>query len=147
MNLARWDPFTDIDRFFNRMLPSLSRWSRLHPQDEGNAVFEWSPSADVSETDQEYLIRAELPGIKKEDVKVTLDQGMLTIHGERKQERVEQNERFHRVENTYGSFTRTFSLPDNVRPDAIRCDSKDGLLTVHIPKKERKQQAKEISVQ
>jgi HSP20 family protein len=86
--------------------------------------------------------------VKKEDVKVTLDQGILTIFGERKQQTDDKSEKFHRVESFYGSFERSFSLPDNVNADTVRCDSKDGILTVHIPKIEAAQQKpKQITVQ
>jgi HSP20 family protein len=144
MNLIRWEPFASSDELFNRLLPSLL--GRL-PRTEGDSRFEWSPSADISETEKEYLIRAELPAVKKEDVKVTVDHGMITIEGERKQEQEDKTEKYHRVESFQGSFTRSFSLPENADADAIRCDSKDGVLTVHSPKTvPQKSQAKRIHV-
>ena len=146
MSLVRWDPFADMDRFFNRMMPaSFARWPQLS-SDTGKT--EWAPSADISETDLEYVIRASLPAVKKEDVNVTVDGGIITIKGERKQQSENKSEKFHRVESFYGSFERSFSLPENVNPDAIRCESKDGVLTVHIPKTEpQKTKAKQINVQ
>ena len=143
MSLVRWDPFSDFDSFFNRMMPSqFSRLSR------SGGEFEWSPSADVSETEKEYLIRAELPAVKKEDVKVTVDNGMITIQGERKQHREDKSEKAIRVENFYGSFTRSFMLPDNVDANSIRCEDKDGVLTVHLPKTGGgKQAARQIKVE
>jgi len=146
MSLVRWDPFADMDRFFNRMMPaSFARWPQLS-SDTGKT--EWAPSADISETDLEYVIRASLPAVKKEDVNVTVDGGIITIKGERKQQSENKSEKFHRVESFYGSFERSFSLPENVNPDAIRCESKDGILTVHIPKTEpQKSKPKQISVQ
>jgi HSP20 family protein len=144
MSLIRWDPFADVDSLFNRMMPA--RWPRLTVEGEHGVTFEWSPSADISENDKEYLIRAELPGMKKEDVKVIVGDGVLTIQGERKQKKEDKNERYHRVETHYGSFTRTFALPDNVKADAISCEAKEGVLTVHIPKTEQKK-AKEIAIQ
>ena len=145
MNIVRWDPFSDFDRFFNRMMPAgFARW----PQLTDNGKNEWAPSADISETEKEYVIRASLPAVKKEDVHVVVDGGMITIKGERKQQNEDKSEKFHRVESFYGSFERTFSLPENVNPDAIRCESKDGVLTVHIPKiVVQKAQAKQITVQ
>jgi HSP20 family protein len=135
MSLVRWDPFADMDTLFNRMMPrTFGSWPRLAWHDDGAAKFEWSPSADISETDKEYLVRAELPAVKKEDVKVTVDGGMLTIQGERKQRTEDKNERQHRIESLYGSFTRSFTLPENVDVSNIKCDSQDGVLTVHIPK-------------
>jgi HSP20 family protein len=146
MSLVRWDPFADVDSLFNRMMPRSGRFPRLAMEDDGGVTFEWSPTADISETEKEYLVRAELPGLNKDEVKVTVGDGALTIAGERKQQKEDKNEKFHRVESYYGSFTRTFSLPDNVDADAIRCESKDGMLTVHIPKTGAKK-PKEIAVQ
>jgi HSP20 family protein len=147
MNVVRWDPFSNMDTLFNRMLPkAFAGWPRLGA--ESNGDFQWSPSADISETDKEYLIRAELPAVKKEDVKVTVDQGMITIEGERKQQKEEKNEKFHRVERLHGSFMRTFSLPENVNLDAISCEDQDGVLTVRIPKVETGQRKpRQIRVQ
>src|SRR5579871_5101014 len=101
-NLVRWDPFSDMDRFFNHLMPrSFGSWPRLSWPPDGNSKLEWAPSADISETEKEFLVRAELPAVKKEDVKVTLDAGVLTIEGERKQERQEKNEKYHRVESFF----------------------------------------------
>jgi len=148
MSLIRWDPFSDVDSLFSRMVPSaLANWQRLALEGNGRKL-EWAPSADISETDKEYLIRAELPAVKKEDVQVTFEDGMITVKGERKQQKEDKNEKFHRVESFYGSFERRFSLPDNVDADKIRCESKDGVLTVHIPKVEaQKHKPKQITVQ
>jgi len=146
MSIVRWDPFASVDASFNRLLPSLfGQWPRF--SFDGSTV-EWRPSADISETDQEYLIRAEVPAVKKEDVKVTVDRGIITIQGERKQEKEEKSEKHHRVERFYGSFERSFSLPEGVDADAIRCDSKDGVLTVHVPKsKAEAPKVKQIKVE
>lgn len=148
MNLIRWEPFAGLDETFGRLLPSsFGRWPRFTLPESGEGRVEWAPSADISETDKEYLIRAEIPAVRKEDVKVTVDQGTITIAGERKQEKEEKTEKFHRKESFHGSFTRTFSLPENANTDAVRCDSKDGVLTVHIPKTEpARSKAKQIPV-
>jgi HSP20 family protein len=145
MNLVRWDPFAEMQSFFG---PLLSRASGLMPRlsHEGDLTFEWSPTADISETDKEYVIRAQLPGVKKEDIRVNLHEGMISIEGERKQEKDEKSEKFHRVESVYGSFARSFSLPENIRAEAVGSDYKDGVLTVHIPKVE-KEKPKPIAVQ
>lgn len=149
MSIVRWDPFADMDTVFNRLMPrAFGAWPRFAVSDNGGAKLEWSPSADISETEKEYLVRAELPAVKKEDVKVTVDDGMITIQGERKQRKEEKNEKFHRVESVTGSFTRSFTLPDNVDEKNIRCESQDGVLTVHIPKTEiEKRKPIEIKVQ
>jgi HSP20 family protein len=149
MSMVRWDPFADMDSLFNRLMPrSMASWPRFAVSDDGGPKLEWSPSADISETDKEYLVRAELPAVKKEDVKVTVDGGMITIEGERKQRKEEKNEKFHRVESVTGNFMRSFTLPDNVDEKNIRCESQDGVLTVHIPKTEiEKRRPIEIKVQ
>ncbi len=148
MSLIRWDPFVEAESVMNRILPSsLANLTRMMADSNGRKPG-WAPSADISETDKEYVIRAELPAVKKEDVLVTLDDGLITIKGERKQQKEDKNERFHRVESFYGSFERSFSLPDNVNSEAIRCDSKDGILTVHIPKSApSKSTPKQIAIQ
>jgi HSP20 family protein len=144
MNLISWEPFGEVDRLFNRLVKG--NFARL-PQSSTGSV-DWSPSADISETDQEYVIRAELPAVKKEDVQVTVEDRTITIKGERKQQNVDKKEKYHRVETFYGSFERTFVLPENVNTDSIRCESKDGILTVHIPKTETHKHApKQIKVQ
>ena len=149
MNLVRWDPFSDIDTLFNRMLPTtFTRRPRFALSGNGGAEVEWSPSADISETDKEYLIRAELPAVKKEDVSVSVSGDTITIEGERKQRKEDKDEKSIRVESFHGTFTRSFRLPDDVVVDKIRCDDKDGVLTVHLPKSEKaKQQPKRIKVE
>jgi len=133
MSLIKWQPFGEFDDAFSRLMPSLfGRNARIATENGGK--FAWAPSADISETEQEYLIRAELPAVRKEDVKVTLDDGMITIHGERKEDTETKDEKFHRVESFRGAFTRSFSVPDNIDEKAIRADAKDGVLTVHLPK-------------
>ncbi len=148
MSLIRWDPFGDVNTLFHLMPSGTAGWPRRAAEGNGSRKLEWSPAADISETDKEYVIRMDLPAVKKEDVKVSLDQGVLTIIGERKQQTDDKSEKYHRVESYYGGFERSFSLPDNVNADTVRCDSKDGILTIHIPKIETPQQKpKTITVQ
>ena len=133
MSLIKWQPFGEFDDAFARLMPGLfSRSSRIAAESGGK--FAWAPSADISETDAEYLIRAELPAVSKEDVKVMLEQGMITIQGERKEGKETKDEKFHRVESFRGAFSRSFSVPDNIDEKGIRAESKDGVLTVHLPK-------------
>ena len=133
MSVTRWEPFRDMDEFFNRLLPAMNprRWGDLGSMER---QFQWSPSADISENETEFRIRAELPGVKKDDVKVTVDNGVITIAGERVQEKDDKGEKFHRIERFHGSFTRSFSLPENADAQNIKAESKDGTLTVRIPK-------------
>ena len=128
MNIIGWEPLREFDDFFNR-------YGRM----SGRSLFrgdhsEWSPTANISETEKEYTIKAELPEVKREDVKVTLENGVITISGERKQEKQAKDENEIRVESYYGSFSRSFSLPDNVDAQSVHAESKDGMLKVHIPK-------------
>lgn len=135
MSLVRWDPFADMNTLFNRMLPrAFGDWPRLPLERDGGTRYEWSPSADISETAKDFLIRAELPAVNKEDVRVTAEGGMITIEGERKEQKEDKDEKFHRVERFHGTFMRSFMLPENVDVDGIRCENKDGVLTVRIPK-------------
>jgi len=132
MNVIRWEPFGGMDDMFNRFPSLFEKWARL--SGTGEKGVGWAPSVDISETDQEYLIRASLPAVKKEDVSVTVEDGMLTVSGERRQQQQQKDEKFHKIENFYGSFARTFSLPEGTDPSAIRAESKDGVLTIHVPK-------------
>jgi HSP20 family protein len=100
-------------------------------------VADWTPSVDISETEGEYQIKAEIPDVKKEDVKVTLEDGVLTIQGERKYEKEEKGKKYHRIERSYGSFVRTFSLPDVIDEEKVKAEFKDGVLNLHLPKSEK----------
>lgn len=136
MNLTRWEPMREMEDMFSRH-PSLLLSGLLRGSSEPTT---WRPAADISETDQEYLVTAELPGVAKKDVKIQLNDGVLTISGERKLEREQSGENQLRVERLYGSFARSFVLPDNVDTTKLRAESKEGLLLVHIPKKTPSQQ-------
>ena len=133
MSLIRWEPFTGADDVFARMPSLFGRWPAMFDA-EGKKAVDWAPSVDISETDAEFLVRAELPAVKKEDVRITIDERMLTISGERKQKTEEKTEKLHRVESVYGKFSRSFALPDNVDTATIRADSRDGVITVHVTK-------------
>jgi HSP20 family protein len=148
MNLVHWDAIREMDQFFARPLGSfMGRWQRL-PADTDSAESAWTPTLDVSETDSEYLVRADLPAVKREDVSVTVDQDAVTISGERKFDKEEKSERVHRRECYRGTFSRSLSLPDNADANGIRAESKDGVLTVRIPKtKSERSKAIEIKVQ
>ena len=148
MTLVRWDPFRELEdvsdrlnRMFNR--PALDRTSGK----ETMVAADWVPSVDVSETDGSYQIKAEIPDVKKEDVKVTLEDGVLTIQGERKQEKEEKSKRYHRVERSYGRFVRSFTLPDVVDEEKVKAEFKDGILNLELPKSEKaKPKAIEVKV-
>jgi HSP20 family protein len=149
MNLVRWDPLYEMDQFFSRPLSSyMGRWPRLTTETDDDAPSAWTPTLDVSETEGEFLVRADLPAVKKEDVSVTIDNDVLTIAGERKFEKAEQSEKVHRRESLHGTFSRSLSLPDHVNRSDIHAESRDGVLTVHVPKtKSERAKAIEIKVQ
>lgn len=136
--LTRWDPFKEMDELQKR----LSSMFGLGPQratngNENMTVAQWIPVVDITEDDKEYLIKTELPEIKKEDVKVTVENGVLTISGERKFEKETPGKRYHRIERAYGSFTRSFSVPDDADDSKVSAEFKDGLLTVRLTKSEQ----------
>jgi HSP20 family protein len=134
-----WNQTKDMETFQHN-LDSLLRHSSPFPhgaQQQAVVAPEWSPLVDISEDEREYLIKAELPEVKKENVKVTAEAGMLTIMGERKFENGEQGKKYHRVERAYGTFGRSFSLPNDANPVRVSADFKDGVLTVHLLKDEK----------
>lgn len=138
MNLTKWDPFRELEDMTTRLNRIFGH--SLVTKDKGGEsinVAEWAPAVDVSETDNDYTIKAEIPEVKKEDVKVTLQDGQLTIQGERKQEKEEKGKRYHRIERSYGSFLRSFDLPVNVDEAKAKADFKDGVLTLTLPKSEK----------
>jgi HSP20 family protein len=135
--LTKWNPFREMDAIQNRFNNLFGR--SLFPVATGEetiSVAEWSPLVDVAEDDKEYLIKAELPEVKKEDVKVTVDDGALRITGERKFEKEEKGRKYHRIERAYGSFERVFALPEGAKAGDVRAEFHDGLLEVHLPKGE-----------
>src|SRR5881275_2043285 len=145
--LTRWEPFREMEDFQNRLSTLFGRPLRRtngHGR-EDITLADWMPLADITEDDKEYLIKAELPEMKKEDVKVTVENGVLTISGERKFEQEEKKKKYHRVERGYGTFMRSFTLPDDADFNKVNAQFKNGVLMVHVPKSERAQ-PKQIEV-
>jgi HSP20 family protein len=133
MRVIKWEPFRDVDDVFDRFFAeTMRRWPRVAT--EGRAAQDWAPAADVSETEAEYLIKADLPEVRKEDVSITVQDGVLTLSGERRQEKRADGEKLHRVERVYGSFARRFALPENADEQGISAESRDGVILIHIPK-------------
>jgi HSP20 family protein len=136
--LTRWDPFREMDELQKRVNSIFG----LTPQRVANGredmtVAQWFPLVDITEDDREYLIKAELPEVKKEEVKVTVENGVLTVSGERRFEKEEKERKYHRVERSYGSFTRSFSVPDDADDSKVSADFKDGILTIRLAKSEK----------
>jgi HSP20 family protein len=134
MTLVNWSPFREFEDLFDRYNRVFTRGVPATGQGEGTDVAQWRPAANISETDKEYLIKAELPEVAKKDVEVTVHEGVITIRGERRFERTDESEKQHRVESFYGSFARSFSLPADADESKIYAEAKDGVLKVHIPK-------------
>jgi len=147
MRVVNWEPFRDMDDVFDRLFADAYR--RL-PRNaaEGKPSLDWAPPADVSETEGEYLIKAEIPEVRKEELSLTVQDGVLTLAGERRQEKREDGEKMHRVERQFGSFARRFALPEDVDDQAIRAECRDGVVIIHIPKHKVVQpQPRQIQVQ
>jgi len=131
MNIIKWDPFGELEHIQNR----LNRIFTDAPTRRDESLFaDWAPAVDIQETDKEYLVKADLPEVKKDDVKVELQDGMLTVEGERRQEQEEKGKKFHKVERSYGRFVRRFALPTEVDSGKVQAEFKDGVLNVHLPK-------------
>lgn len=149
--LTRWNPFREMEELERRM-SALLNWRPFGRQtvtlveDEDITVPEWSPLVDIVEDEKEYLIKVELPEVQKDDVRVTVEGGTLTISGERKAEKEQKGRRFHRIERYYGRFERSFAIPDDAEADNVKAEFKDGVLRVHLPKSE-KARPKQIEVQ
>jgi HSP20 family protein len=144
MSLIRWNPtrelstwpsdFFGIQREINRLFDNFFRGG---VQDDGTfGLSYWTPAVDIAEQDDEYIVKVELPGVNKDDVKITLESNILTIRGEKKEEKDMKRDNFHRMERMYGSFQRSFTLPTTVKNDKIDAVYKDGILTITLPKAE-----------
>ena len=151
--LTRWDHFRELDDLqkrlstlfgrapvkTNKRLSTLFGWAPVKTngeQQEALTVTEWAPLVDIVEDDTQYVIKAELPGLKKEEIKVGVQDDVLTISGERQYEKEEKDKKFHRVERAHGSFARSFTIPQNSDGEKVSAEFKDGILQVHLPKTE-----------
>jgi HSP20 family protein len=133
MRVIKWEPFRDVDDVFDRFFAeTMRRWPR--GATENRAAQDWAPAADVSETEAEFLIKVDLPEVRKDEVSITVQDGVLTLAGERRQEQRAEGEKLHRVERLYGSFARRFALPENADEQAISAESRDGVILIHVPK-------------
>lgn len=144
MNIVNWTPFREMDEFFNRYRSMMGTFG---DEESGGMSMDWRPVADISETDKEYMIKAELPEVDRKDVHVEVDNGRVTISGERKMDKEEKDATNHRIESFYGRFSRSFALPADVDEGKISANSENGVLKVHMPKsKESKTKPKEIAI-
>jgi len=132
MNLIHFNPFREMDSLFSRFRHDMDGDFNLQSFTQSD----WVPPVDINESDKDFLITVEVPQIDKDDIKVQVQNGMLNISGERKYEN--EDKKAHRIERYYGSFQRTFKLPDNVNEDKIHADHKNGVLYLSLPKTEEK---------
>jgi len=146
--ITRWNPWKEMEQMQQRLSSLMNR----EPlglgvgKEEKLTVSEWMPRVDIVEDEKEFLVKAELPEMKREDVKVTVEDGVLTITGERKLEKEEKGKKYHRVESEYGSFLRSFALPTAVLADKVAADFKDGVLKVHLPKDVKAEARKAVEI-
>ncbi len=133
MNLSIWDPFREMEELLDRYSRS-SRKSLAKSDDKTFEIGDWMPVIDIDETDDAFLVKAELPGVEKNDVNVNIENGILTIRGEKKTET--EDKKRHRAECAYGSFVRSFSLPQDIKAEKVEAEYKNGILNLTIPKSE-----------
>jgi HSP20 family protein len=135
--MTRWNPFKDLEEMEKRLSTYVGRPAlRTEAGKEAMTVAEWSPPVDITEDDKEYVIKAELPEMKKEDIKLSVEDNVMSISGERKYEKEEKGKKYHRIERTYGRFMRRFTLPDTADGSTVSAEYKDGVLNVRLSKSE-----------
>ncbi len=133
--LTVWNPFRELDEVQNRLGGFFGgRFPRFGDGNGGLKLADWSPQVDITEDDKEYLIKADLPEMKKDEIKVNVENGVLSVSGERKTEKEEKNKKFHRIERSYGTFLRSFALPEDADGTKVAAEFKEGVLRVHLPK-------------
>jgi HSP20 family protein len=132
MKMIRWDPFRELEALSSRFNPYFGQPAPRSGEDSTFA--DWAPAVDIEETDHEYLMKADLPDVKKENVKVGIEDGVLSLEGERKQEKDEKTTQYHRTERVYGKFVRRMAVPTDVDQHKVMAEFKNGVLNVHLPK-------------
>ncbi len=135
MNIIRWDPFRDLATLRERMNRLFEEAYTSRGEEKDLVASTWNPSVDIYETENELVLKAELPGIDEDDIEIKLEDNTLTLKGDRKFEKETKEENFHRIERSYGSFYRSFTLPRNIDQDKIKAESESGILKITMPKK------------
>jgi HSP20 family protein len=137
MTLTKWDPFKDLLSLQDRMNRLFDESVRnVKPGDEALSSAIWSPAVDIYETDDEVVVKAELPEVDQKDIDIQIENNTITLRGERKFNKETKKENFHRIERAYGAFSRSFTLPGTINQEGIRADYKDGILKISMPKRE-----------
>lgn len=136
--LIQWNPFRELDELQNRLGSFLGRFpnrtSTGLSDTEKLALPDWSPPVDIIEDDHEYLVKADLPEVRREDVNVMVENGIVSVFGKRRDEKEEKNRKYHRIERSYGTFRRGFLVPEDADPTKVKAEFKDGVLQIHMPK-------------
>jgi len=135
MSLVTWDPIREMETLLDRYGRS-ARSPLLKFDEKTFETGDWTPTVDISENGDAFSVKAELPGVEKDDVNITVENGVLTIKGTKKSKTEEKDEKMHRVECSYGSFVRSFTLPTSVKADDVEAEYKDGILNMTLPKSE-----------
>ena len=138
-SMSRWSPWKELEEMEKRLSTIFGRapMPTSGEKKEAISVAEWSPLVDITEDEKEYIVKAEIPEMKKEDIKISVHDDVLSISGERKYEKEEKGKKYHRVERAYGSFMRNFTLPQDADGSKVNAEYKDGVLKVHLPKSEK----------
>ena len=137
MAVVRWNPFRDLNMLQDRMNRMFDDAGRTWRTDEPAATTTWSPAVDIFETEGEIVVKAELPGMERKDIVLNLENNDLTVRGERRFAKETKDDNYHRIERSYGTFSRSFSIPATVDEEKIRADYRDGVLKIVLPKKEQ----------
>jgi HSP20 family protein len=149
--LIKWNQFKEMEEARqNRFIRFLGEFPNRMGSGEIHSlmVADWSPEVDISQDDHEYLLKADLPEMKKDDVRVTVEDGILNVSGERKSEKEDQKRKFHRIERSFGSFRRSFTLPEDADSTKVTAEFRDGVLKVHLPTTTKaRSKALEVKVQ
>jgi HSP20 family protein len=133
MSIIRYSPFADLETFPTGIRLFQDTMNRLFAEPNGRP---WVPAVDIKETENELIFKADIPDVELKDIDVKMENGTVTIRGERKFEKTEDKGGWHRVERSYGTFERVFTLPETVDPEGVKADYKNGTLTLTLPKKE-----------
>jgi HSP20 family protein len=135
MNIVRWYPFRDLVTLRERMNRVFEDAFTFRGEEKDLIASNWNPSVDIYEAENELVLKAEIPGVDEKDVEIKIEDNTLTIQGDRKFEKETKEENYRRIERSYGSFYRSFSLPRNIDQDKIKAERENGILKISLPKK------------
>lgn len=142
MTLIRWEPTQELNSLQSEVNRLFNAFFDAPVGGNGTSARRWVPAMDLAETEGHFVLRADLPGVREQDVSIELENGVLTLSGERKTEHEDRTKGHYRVERAFGTFSRSLTLPDGVDPDAVEASFEHGVLEVRIPKPERRRPRK-----